>query len=266
MTHASVELKKILSNYLDIDTIFHIWEIGSRDGEDAKQMIENFRAAKINSFEPNVDTFDKLLQICDASDGRIIANNFALSDTDGDITFYKIDTNKTETTWPDGNPGASSIFQSNGEYQIEKYVQIPVSIKSRTGRSLIKNDNFPIPGFIWMDVQGAESVIIQGLGEYLCEVESLYIELSLKPVYAGQSLAPEVIDLLSKEFYWHSNLSTGNWQFDALFINKRHRNFNLIARNFFLNLSLRSNIGIFIKENPIKLLVLETVKKFSRWR
>ena len=47
----------------------------------------------------------------------------AVSDYDGHIKFYPINQQETITSWKDGNPGASSIFKSNGSYTVEKYVQ-----------------------------------------------------------------------------------------------------------------------------------------------
>lgn len=78
----------------------------------------------------------------------------------------------------------------------------------------------PAPNLVWMDVQGAELVALQGFGDSLTEISLIYVELSLKPLYSGQALAKEVIDFLKPHFYWHSVMNTGRWQFDAVFISK----------------------------------------------
>ena len=60
---------------------------------------------------------------------RITLIKGAVCDYDGSITFYPINQEKTITTWKDGNPGASSLFKSNGKYPIETYVQDEITTK-----------------------------------------------------------------------------------------------------------------------------------------
>lgn len=176
-----------------------------------------------------------------------MALNIALSDSDGEVTFHKIDTSSTVTTWQDGNPGASSMFIASPDYDVEKYYQIPIKVMSHQAKTLIEFQGFSIPNLIWMDVQGAEKLVMQGFGQYLAHVDFIYVELSLKPLYLGQPLAIDVVRLLSKDFYWYKNLSTGSWQFDALFVNKKYSSYKLWFRNLLLLSSLKSNLKVGIE-------------------
>jgi FkbM family methyltransferase len=250
MEHQSFLIRKIISKYLPVKEIQFIWEIGSRDGQDGKALGETFSSSVVMSFEPNPDTFEMVQQVASKTNGKMIAENLALSDQDGLITFFKIDTEKTKTTWKDGNPGASSIFPANGEYEIEDYVQIPIEVSSVRGDSLIDSSEISPPNLIWMDVQGAEELVLKGFGSHLPEVDVIYAELSLRSIYAGQALASEVVELLSKNFCWHSNLSFGEWQFDALFINKKHANLRLKSRSCVLRYFLKKGIGFSISYPP----------------
>jgi FkbM family methyltransferase len=247
MEHAAGKISSIIQKFDSIAIIKEIWEIGSRDGRDAQSMSEIFPQATIKSFEPNPDTFRMVEEVSQKSYGKIAALNLALSDSDGEITFNKIDTTSTITTWADGNPGASSMFIANEEYDIEKYIQIPVTVKSNRAKTLIENQGLHTPNLIWMDVQGAEGLVIKGFGEHIVNVDFIYVELSLKPLYIGQALASEIVKLLSENFYWYSNLTHGIWQFDALFINKKYRSNKLVYRNLFLLFSLKSNLKIGIE-------------------
>ena len=91
-----------------------IFDIGSRDCLQSIEFYNKFPNAKIYAFECNANT----LEICKANiknySERITLIEGAVCDYDGNITFYPIDQTKTITTWKDGNPGASSIFKSNG--------------------------------------------------------------------------------------------------------------------------------------------------------
>ncbi len=247
MTHESLIIKSIIEKFGNIESVSEIWEIGSRDGEDSLMMARTFPLAKIKAFEPNPDTFQKVKDVSNQSFGQIQCYEIALSDVDDMIVFNKIDTTKTITTWPDGNPGASSIFISNDKYDIERYVQVPIRVKSQKAKTLIEDEGFKTPNLIWMDVQGAEELVIKGFAEYLSDVDFIYMELSLKPMYIGQSLADEVIRSLSDNFIWHSNLTYGAWQFDGFFVNRKYRSRKLICQHLLLRLSLNSGLNIGIK-------------------
>lgn len=148
MKHTSEGIKSIISNFKEISAVREIWEIGSRDGQDAKAMLEVFPFAKVKCFEPNPDTFKMVEEVSTKSFGKIMALNIALSDSDGEITFHKIDTSSTVTTWQDGNPGASSMFIASPDYEVEKYYQIPIKAMSHQAKTLIEFQGFSIPNLI----------------------------------------------------------------------------------------------------------------------
>lgn len=247
MEHESKKIMKII-NRLHVQTkIEEIWEIGSRDGRDSKKMSETFPMARIIAFEPNLETFELVEQVAMNSFGKIDAFNIALSDADGEITFYKIDTDRTVTSWPDGNPGASSIFVANNLSDIEKYVQVPVEVMANRAKTLIQEKRARIPNLIWIDAQGAEGKILKGFEETLSSVDFIYVELSLVELYLGQPLASEIVEFLSRNFYWHSNLSRGYLQFDAFFVNKKNSGLHVKVRDWFFHLSLHTELYLGIR-------------------
>jgi FkbM family methyltransferase len=242
-THEALIIAEALQRYLPPADVRNAWEIGSRDGRDALQILEVFPNCVVHAFEPNPDTWPLVQEAESLARGRLIAHNLALSDVDGPLVFYKIDRERTVTNWADGNPGASSLFQSTGAYDdIEKYVQIPAEVRGATAASLISSGEAPIPDLIWMDAQGAEKLILRGFGGFLSSVRAIYVELSLREMYAGQALATQVVDLLQPDFYWHSVVHQGDWQFDALFIARSFRDPSLALRDLGLRVSLRSRL------------------------
>jgi len=218
-----------------------IWEIGSRDGLDGLALSQAYPDASVVCFEPNPDTFAQVAQNSARSvDGSMRALPYALCDRDGPATFFKIDPVATKTTWPDGNPGASSMYVASGDYPFEEYVQVPVQVEGRRASSLIE-DGFAVPDLVWMDVQGAEMEVLKGFDRHVGLVTAIYVELSLQEMYTGQALAPEVIALLSRSGHkWHSVTRTGTWQFDALFLRSDRSNWRLNVRHHLFSWSLRT--------------------------
>lgn len=100
-----------------------IFDIGSRDCLQSIEFYNMFPNSKIYAFECNPNTLDICKKNIELYSDRITLIEGAVCDYDGNITFYPINQDKTITTWSDGNPGASSLFKSNGNYTVENYVQ-----------------------------------------------------------------------------------------------------------------------------------------------
>lgn len=262
VVHIADLLATLHKSLFAAQTVRDIWEIGSRDGEDALELLNAFPQSVVHSFEPKPDTFPKLVEKSLQSQGRVIAHQLALNDFDGSATFFAIDPKETVTTWADGNPGASSLFRANGEYDgIEKYVQTPIEVNCAKASTLIDAHTAPIPSVVWMDVQGAEACVLRGFESYLESVDLFYIELSLKPMYEGQALAQDVIRILRENFYFHSVASHGQWQFDAIFVSKRaSKSFSLTIRDALLRGSIATHLNIGISEPAHPKLLLRWAK------
>lgn len=230
--HDSIALARLMRKLFPNQSVTSVWEIGSRDGQDALQLAHAFPQASVYAFEPNPETFPAVESSAQGSNGRVRAANVALTSSDGPVEFMQIDTVNTQTAWSDGNPGASSLFSASGAYDdIERYVQRAVTVEGARADSVIERGIAPAPQVVWMDVQGAEALVLEGFGVLLSEVSLIYVELSLHEIYAGQALAPEIIEMLSPHFRWYSVPHPGPWQFDAVFVSRRARSRTAWARD-----------------------------------
>lgn len=237
--------------------------MGSRDGHDAAELAAAFPGARVVCFEPNPDTVD-LVRAMAEQHPLLDAIPCALLDTDGEVTFYKIDPAHTVTTWADGNPGASSLFEATGDYPFETYAQTATAVDGARGDSLISKGISPAPELIWIDVQGAELMVLEGLGRYIDHVELVSVELSLAPIYHGQALAPAVVSFLQLHgLLWHSVAHPSEWQFDAVFVRTGGADIRLRLRNQLWNWSLRSRPKPGIRE-PIPVAALRGPQSLRR--
>jgi len=73
---------------------------------------------------------------------------------------------------------------------------------------------------IWMDLQGAELMALQGLGDIINNVKVIETELEIKPIYTNQSLFEEVdIFLKNKNFNRvYNNLSVNQFGENFIYI------------------------------------------------
>jgi hypothetical protein len=125
------------------------------------------------------------------------------------VSFFAIDTERTVTSHPDGNPGASSLLRANPDYKNEQYVQKEIVVPC------VRLDQYAqleggAPDVLWMDLQGAELQALVGCGAMLREVKLIYTEISFRPMYMGQALFHDIDSYLSEHFVL-ADLRIGRW-------------------------------------------------------
>lgn len=214
-------IENFISYINDKTKPYVIFDIGSRDALQSIEFYKHFPNAKIYAFECNPNT----LHICETNiidyKDRIRLIKGAVCDYDGSINFYPINQEKTITTWKDGNPGASSLFKSNGKYTIEHYVQDKITTNCHRLDTIMNEHNIPCVDIIWMDLQGAELLALKGLGNKLSSVKYVYTEVSHKEMYTGQVMFKELNDYMIKnDFLILNNLSFRGWQEDIIYKKK----------------------------------------------
>ncbi len=228
----------INNNRISVDVIY---DCGSRDALDGIELYKNLNAKEIHVFEcnpPSVEickqNLEKYLD-CKSENFAWFLNNFAISDQVGEIDFLPIDTTKTVTPHPNGNPGASSIFKANGKYKKETYIQELIKVSVTTLNKYTEQRN--VPDLLWMDLQGAELLALKGANKILKDVKIIHLEISFREMYHGQCLYWELDDFLKRNnfkqisidigrwpkwFYLYKILKTGPWLGNAIYINEKY--------------------------------------------
>jgi FkbM family methyltransferase len=215
-------IKNFLNYVENKNEKFVIFDVGSRDCVQSIEFYNAFPNSKIYAFECNPNTLDICKKNIEQYTDRITLIEGAVCDYDGTITFYPINQQKTITTWKDGNPGASSIFKSNGKYTVEKYIQDEIITNCHRLDSVMNKYDIPKVDIIWMDLQGAELFALKGLGNHLHNVKYIHTEVSYKEMYSGQVMFEELNNyILSNNFIIKNNLSLTGWQEDAIYEKKK---------------------------------------------
>lgn len=178
---------------LDIKVIF---DVGSRDALDGLYLLDSLAADELHAFECNPTGVEICRSNVDSYNGhgRAFLVDNAVSSQNGVVSFYPIDPLRTRTSWPDGNPGASSLLRANPAYANETYVQNEIEVESVSLDSYCRSH--PMPDFVWMDLQGAELDALKGAAGVLPHVKAISVEVAFRQMYLGQPLFSEVDSLL----------------------------------------------------------------------
>jgi len=214
------KLSAIANKILGIDNIKFIFEFGSRYGEDSMLFAQSYPKATVYAFECNPNT----LAICESNTSKyknIQLTKKAVSDIDGEVSFFKIDQSKTKTTWADGNQGASSLFVASGKYPVEQYVQEEITVESITLSTFIQQNLIPGIDILWMDIQGAELLALKGLKDDISKVKIIQLEVEFFEIYDGQPLYDDLGKFLnSKGFNLLCFSNYGEYSGDAIYVHE----------------------------------------------
>lgn len=156
-----MKIYDFISENFNSDSI--ILEIGIHHGEDTVK-IHDITGAKIHAFEPdprNIEFIERngVTKICKF-------NPYAVSDRDGDSEFFL----------SSGNPYPVNI--GNNEWSLSSSLKIPkdhlnihpwckfdeaVKVRTISLDQYILEEKIDLIDFIWMDVQGAEDLVFNGM-------------------------------------------------------------------------------------------------------
>ena len=202
-----------------------IVEVGAHYGEDTLRFLETFPNANIHCFEPD----DRNIKILNQTviDERVIIYQLALSNQKGKVRFYKSFTEYKTNSVPEKydfisiddyqnnllhNSGSSSIKKGYTNCLSEEYY-----VQTIRFDDWYNNNKIGAIDFVWIDVQGAEHEVIDGMGATIQKISYIWMEYG-ENEYNGALSRDQTIELLcSKSFsvvkYLSSNGTKGNLMF-----------------------------------------------------
>jgi FkbM family methyltransferase len=170
-----------------------VLDVGANRGQFAKELRAGGYAENIVSFEPLGAAFAALEEAA-RDDPRWECRQLALSDSEGEAELHVA-----------GNAVSSSLLDMEARHleaaPESRYVG---SERVRQVRldTLVDELGLPVDGvYLKVDVQGLESRVIEGARAALPRIVAVESELSLVPLYSGQLLFREMLDLLDDAGY-----------------------------------------------------------------
>jgi len=201
--HGTYTSKQFL-DFIDLKEVNVVVEGGSRDLLDALFLEEYFQSAHIHSFECNEEAYDICVENLKKGSGRIKLNKLAMAEKDGDLTFYSFDHNSTN----EHDIGVSSIYKHKDQNSVP---QKPKNVSCTRLDTYCKKNNITKIDYLCLDVQGAEQIVLEGLGDMLSTVKYIVLENDSN-YYDG---AP----VISEQILTNYNVASTIWN-DSLYIRK----------------------------------------------
>jgi len=166
----------------------NLLEIGSRDGEDAKQLSIMFGLKDKNVWivEPNPKQY------------LVIKNNFpyfniidsAIYNISTQHTFYQKEGDMVEI-------GTCSLLNRNDNWYNNANV---ITVNTITGKELLDITSYPID-LCKIDVEGVAYEVLESFGEKIILLKSIYVECEHREIWKNQKLFGDVKKLLTNFNY-----------------------------------------------------------------
>lgn len=201
-----------LIKVLDCDLIL---DVGSCDGSDALGFRNTRPEAQIVAFEANPHNFRNLRLSPELQEAHICTENLAVTNHDGVCSFYVRPANYDRPFSPTNNIGCSSLLPSpKATEQIEvKAVRLDSYLATVKPGSRVA---------VWMDVEGAEHDVVDGLRGAADRISLLHIETAVVPLREGQKTFFELNELLESLGFVRvgSTIPAGETWGDVVFVNR----------------------------------------------
>lgn len=192
-----------LANLIDFTQLRTVFDVGSWHLDQSIEFLLCLEAATIHAFEPHPESANECRKKKETINlphrNRVNIHQIALTDKVGEISFYPLDTERTNST----NIGMSSTLKIKDEDMRGdsggKWIQKEIKVKATTLDEWCSETSV-YPDALWVDVQGAELSLYNGGKNVLRNnVKVIMTEVGIKPYYEGHSLKPDIDRLLVKE-------------------------------------------------------------------
>jgi FkbM family methyltransferase len=211
---ASFEItSELLRQGIVPDTVI---DIGANVGQFAVASMKTFPNAKVHSFEPQPDSFAQLSKNV-ASFPQSTVHPVACGDFIGSTEFHVNTLSHSSSILP----LAARHLDAFPEYREASTIQVKVQTLDSL-MDAIKPEGLTL---LKIDVQGFEAKVLAGATEALKRVDYVLLEASLRPLYEGEMLFPEMLELMKSRGFrflrplaWMKDPHNGEvLQMDALF-------------------------------------------------
>lgn len=206
--------------WLTASGIKTVFDVGANEGQFAKLTREVFPTAKIYSFEPLPDCFEKL-QNALPGDNNFFPINQAAGSSESVLEFFR-SVHSPSSSFLKMEDLHKEAFPESNAGQVNEAIPVKVNTLDTIFNEVRPEKNI----LLKIDVQGFEKEVLHGAINMMKEVKVVIIEMSLAKLYKDQPLFHDIYMIMHERgFSYKGNLSQMShpqtnevMQLDAIFV------------------------------------------------
>ena len=170
-----------------------VFDVGANEGQTAKALVQSFSRATVYSFEPDPETYERLVQEA-ASSRRISTYNCAIGRENSTMTLNRAQ-----------NSAGNSLLRLEENLDLGDWTisadQVPVTVRRLD--DFCNERDIAVIDILKTDTQGAELDVLKGAGRMLCpeSIHAVQCEVIFTPLYRGQAEFCEIHSFLIERGY-----------------------------------------------------------------
>lgn len=188
-----------------VDTVL---DVGANAGQYGRNLRDAGFRGEIVSFEPLSKAHSQLCRIARHDSLWTVAERMAIGDWDGQTEIHVANNSVSSSLLP----MLPSHQAAEPESKFVATETVPIARLDSIAPRFLKNGK---PIFIKIDAQGFEKKVIDGAPELLKRTAGLQVELSLTPLYEGESLFQPIVECLR-------SINFDLWALNPAFVDKRN--------------------------------------------
>ena len=227
--NSPIEIETELLQLFDKNSSLTIFDIGACEAEDSIRYANLFPNATVFAFEPRIDNISKAKELIQHyKKATIILENIALSNQNGMASFYlsegEPDELKNSEHWDFGNKSSSLLPPSEEMKKHTNWLQFNKKIEVQTIRldKYVEQKNIATIDFAHIDVQGAELMVLEGAGNFLQKIKTIWMEVEAVELYKSQPLKDDVEEFMRKNNFVNILNTVNSVAGDQLYVNKNY--------------------------------------------
>ncbi len=206
--------------FINKESIKTIFEIGSRDAQDALALNNYYHPEKLLIFEANPAAQDICAQAISGVENTTLIRA-AAAEVPGFLSFFPVvSSHQNRDGVETNNFGASSLFKASGLYG-ETYIQEEIKVPSKRVDAVCEEFGIENVDLVCMDVQGAEISVLKSFGDKIFDVKYIITECTVVNQYVGQAQLHDINTFLSDRGFRLVAVNMEYWGFgNFLYVNR----------------------------------------------
>lgn len=186
-----LEYENLIYKYIDPQKALTIFEIGACECEDTLKLQRLFPNSDIHAFEPVTANYRKGLRAVSG----VTLNHVAISDHKGEEDMFLSSGSPIGKGEFYGNK-SSSLLKPHKHLEIHKWCKFDNKERVRVDTLLnyVADKGIDHIHFIHMDVQGAELRVLKGCGDFINNIDLVFLEVAKIELYKEQALLQDIND------------------------------------------------------------------------